>query len=222
MALMPATRCPECDEPVSLLARECGRCGAPNSTRRTVMVAAAVVGAILAAGVLAGVFVLRGESPTDGEGRPVVSSESGDFAWLTKAMSDCDLEAEKEPGVLHFMVTPLVDDPTDEPGWRRIALNDIGNGILISAENMIAGLKRGALKITKDQYVLAVRAESTKVVLRWSPSSGVKRFATKDSDGLASFQVQFQKPDGTGGSSWGALFKRQPGTCYWVNAIVRR
>jgi len=221
MSQMRATNCPECGEPVSLLARECSHCGAPNPARRTVTVVAAALGAVLIAGAVAIAIVMTGESPTSKDGRPVAAGGGGDFAWLTKAMSDCDAEAAKEPGILHFMVTPLVDDPKDDPGWRRIALNDIGNAILLSAENTIAGLKRGALKMTKDEYVLAVRDDATSVVFRWSPSSGVKRFATKDSGGPAAFKVQFQKRDGGGGNNWGASFERQPGTCYWVNAIIR-
>ena len=219
---MLETRCQECSAPVSPLARACSYCGAPNPARRTVTIAAAALGALLIAGAVATAIVLYGgRSSTSPDGTPVASGQAGSFAWLTKAMSDCDAEAAKEPSVLHFMVTPLVDDPSDDPGWRRIALNDIGNAILISAENTIAGLARGALKITKNEYVLAVRDDATNVVFRWSPSTGVKRFATKEAGGPAAFKVQFQKRDGTGGINWGASFQRRPGTCYWVNAIVR-
>ena len=218
---MRTIHCPGCGEPVLLLARACGHCGAPNPARRTVTVVAAALGAVLIAAAVATAIVLRGESSAGRDGTPVASGPGGNFGWLTKAMDECDAEAAKEPGILHFMVTPLVDDPKDDAGWRRIALNDIGNAILLSAENTIAGLNRGALKITKDEYVLAVRDDATGVVFRWSPSSGVKRFATKDAGGPTAFKVQFQKRDGGGGNNWGASFKRQPGTCYWVNAIIR-
>jgi hypothetical protein len=211
---MFATQCQDCGAPVPLLARDCPHCGAPNATRRTLALAAAVAAAVAAAAIIALAIVLRGGS---GNG----TSAGGDFAWLTKAMETCDEEAKREPDVLHFLVIPVVDDPPDEPGWRRIQRNEIGNAILLSGEDAVAGLKRGALKLSKDEYVLAIRNEATNVVLRWNPASGVKRFSTKDTSGVAGFRVQFQRPDGSGGGNWGATFKREPGNCYWVNAILR-
>jgi hypothetical protein len=208
---MNTSQCPECGEPVSWLARVCARCGAANPTRRTIMVVASALSAVLVAGVVALMTVLRTER----------TPEDGDFAWLTKAMEDCDKEAEKETNLLHLMVIPLVDEPKDDAGWRRASLNDIGNAILLSGENAIAGLKRGALRISREEYVLAVRDETSSTVFRWSPSVGVKRFVTKDASAVESFKVQFQKRDGTARDEWGAAFKRQIGNCYWVNAIIR-
>jgi hypothetical protein len=208
---MKPSQCLECGEPVSWFARACARCGAANPARRTLVVVAAALVAVLVAGVVALTTVLLSER----------APGTDDFAWLSKAMEECDKEAEKEPALLHLMVIPLVDEPRDDAGWRRASLNDIGNAILLSGENAIAGLKRGALRMSKEEYVLAVRDEATGVIFRWSPSVGVKRFVTKDASAVESFKVQFQKRDGTGGSEWGAAFKRQAGNCYWVNAIIR-
>ena len=70
--------------------------------------------------------------------------------------------------------------------------------------------------------MLAMRDEATGVVLKWSPSVGVKRFSTRDAQAVEAFKVQFQSRDGAGGANWGASFQRQKGNCYWVNAIIRR
>jgi hypothetical protein len=213
MAGIFAPHCPNCGEPVSWLAGACGYCGAPNPARRTLAIAAAATGAVLLAAVIAAVVVFR-TAPGVVEG--------GDYAALETAMKACDEEAGKEPDTLHFMVLPLVDDPPDDPGWRRISLNEAGNGFLISAADALAGLRRGALKISRQEYVLAMRDEATNVVIRWSPSVGVKRFSSRDAPAVDKFRLQFQSRDGVGGADWGALFARQRGNCYWVNAILRR
>ncbi len=75
-------------------------------------------------------------------------------------MKQCDEQATKESKGLHFLVIPLVDEPRDEPGWRRISINDIGNAILIKAEDMMAGLQRKALRLSADEYVFSARNET--------------------------------------------------------------
>ncbi|MGH6768667.1 MAG: hypothetical protein ACRECO_06550 [Xanthobacteraceae bacterium] len=214
------TTCPECGESVALSAGACANCGAPNPARRT-LIKIGLWGSALAALVVlaaAALIVMRPATLPDGtDAKP-----DDDLAWLTEAMKKCDEDATKDPSTLHLMVIPLVDQAKDEPGWRRISLNDIGNAILIKAEDMLAGLKRDALRISKTEYIVAVRNETTKEIYKWSPSVGVKRFSTPNADAIEQFKIQFQPRNGMGGLDWGAVFSRQKGNCYWVNAIILR
>jgi hypothetical protein len=221
---MKTIDCPNCGAPVSLLARSCSYCGAPNRRRLAVIIAGAVGAAVVAAVVAAAVIVVLGRSPqseaTSAAGRSITGT-GDDFAWVSKAMEDCDRQAQKETGTLQFLVIPLVDEPRDDRGWRRISLNDIGNAILINGEDAIAGLKRRALRLATTQYVFSARDEATKVVYRWNPSTGVKHFVIAEAKPIESFKVQFESRDAGRAANWGATFVRTPGNCYWVNAILR-
>src|SRR5262249_42886080 len=146
----------------------------------------------------------------------------GDFSWLETAMAQCDEQATNEPKALHYLVVPLVDQPRDDIGWQRISINDIGNAILIKGDDMMAGLRRKALRLSTDEYVFSARIESTKDVLTWKPSSGVRKFVINDASEIYQFRVQFQSNDAARAVNWGAIFDRQPGNCYWVNAILRQ
>jgi hypothetical protein len=119
-------------------------------------------------------------------------------------------------------VTPLVDEPRDEAGWRRISLNDIGNAILLNGEDALAGLRRKALRLSTEEYTFSARDEATRSIFSWKPSVGVRKFVNEDASGIQQFKVQFQSPDVARAINWGAAFERVAGNCYWVNAILRR
>lgn len=219
---MSSTDCGHCGEPIPKGARACGYCGAPVQARRSpiVLVAAAVVLGLVAVGVVA--LMMPSRSPTQNEAVVDQSqSQSADFAWLEAAMKQCDEEAAKDPKGLHFLVIPMTDEPRDDAGWRRISINEIGNGILINSEDMLAGLRRKALRIATEEYTFSTRNETTRDVLTWKPSVGVRKFVLNDASGIEQFKVQFQSNDASRTINWGATFKRQEGNCYWVNAILR-
>jgi zinc ribbon protein len=217
---MSSTDCQHCGEPIPSGARACGYCGAPVRARRSVLGIVAVLSVLVLAAVAVAIFLLAGRSPSP-EGAAVDQRAGGDFAWLEAALKQCDAEAGKDPKGLHYLVIPLVDEPRDEPGWRRISINDIGNAILISAEDMLAGLRRKALRISTDDYVFSARNEATKDILTWKPSKGVRKFVINDASGIGQFRVQFQSSDAARAINWGTTFERQAGNCYWVNAILR-
>jgi hypothetical protein len=68
--------------------------------------------------------------------------------------------------------------------------------------------------------VFGIRDEGTSTIYKWSPSTGVKRFSTADSDAIENFKVQFLTREKTSELNWGATFVRRKGNCYWVNAII--
>jgi hypothetical protein len=213
--------CPNCGSEVGFLARTCGRCGAPNPARRNGVIVIAAVAVLGVAIVVAAAVALRSAGQPEPGAAEQRAAAAGDFSWLEKALKDCDAEAAKLENALHFLVTPLVDEPTDEAGWRRISTNDIGNAILIKSEDMLAGLKRKALRLSTDQYVFSARVEASKAVLTWKPAVGVKKFVYENAADMTDFRVQFQPRDASRAPNWGAPFKRLAGNCYWVNAILR-
>jgi hypothetical protein len=225
---MSLTDCRSCGEPIPKGARACGYCGAPNPVRRSLLPIVAALVALCLAAVGVAALLLTGRSPDQagtgtgtGTGTAVDQRAGGDFGWLEAAMKQCDEQAAKETKGLHYLVTPLIDEPPDEPGWRRIAINDIGNAILINSEDMLAGLRRKALRISTGEYVFSARNEATKDILTWKPSSGVRKFVINDASGIEQFKIQFQSNDAARAINWGSTFVRQEGNCYWVNAILR-
>jgi hypothetical protein len=214
------TDCRHCGEPLPKGARACGYCGAPVQARRSGLLIAGAL-AVLALAAVAVAFLLLGRSTPNQEGTAVDQRASGDFNWLEVAMKQCDEQATNDQKGLHFLVIPMVDEPRDEPGWRRISINDIGNAILVNSEDALAGLRRKALRISTDEYVFSARNEVTKDVLTWKPSTGVRKFVVNDASAIGQFRVQFQSNDASRAINWGATFERQAGNCYWVNAILR-
>jgi hypothetical protein len=217
---MNSTDCQHCGEPILKGARTCDYCGAPVRARRSVFTIVVVLSVLCLAAVAVAIVLLAGRSPNQ-EGAAVDQRTGGDFGWLEAAMKQCDEQATKDPKGLHFLVIPLIDEPRDEPGWRRISINDIGNAILINSEDMLAGLRRKALRVGTDDYVFSARNETTKDILTWKPSSGVRKFVINDASGIGQFRVQFQSGDASRAINWGSTFERQEGNCYWVNAILR-
>jgi len=133
---------------VFLLARICARCGARNKSRTVAIAIAAALSIVVVAGAVA---VLRGQwLPAGAELRPAVSTPSAssdDFGWLSAAMAECDAEAAKAANTLEFLVIPLKSTPGDAELWRKKSLNDIGNAILLTADDMLDGLKSGTLSV---------------------------------------------------------------------------
>jgi len=206
---MIKSECPNCGSVVPAFASSCGACGAPNRSRiGTIAVAGALV-ALMAAVAVAAFVVLRWQQ----EG-------ATDLGWLSKAMTDCDAEAEKAPDTLHFLVVPMLSAPADDALWRKSSLNEIGNAILLRQRETLDGLADQSLVIALEQYEFSVRDEKTSAVYKWSPSVGVKKFLVSGGVQIQEFKIQFkttQKPDE---NAWGAPFLHNKGTCYWVNAII--
>jgi hypothetical protein len=221
---MIATDCPNCGGGVSAFARACVRCGARNKSRTVAIAIAVALAVVVVAGAVTALALLRGQwLPMGARQQPAVSTRpaSGDeFGWLSAAMMECDAEAAKEVSTLEFLVIPLKSPPGDTAQWRSKSLNDIGNAILLTADETLDGLKRGALSLSAEQYLFSIRDEATGVIYKWSPSAGVKKFLTAEADSIEHFKVQFQLGGKTSDTNWGAAFVRRKGNCYWVNAIL--
>jgi hypothetical protein len=207
---MVTTDCPNCGNPVFILAGACTRCGSRNRARIGVIaVAGSLLLLLLAVGIATIVYLRwdRISAPTD-------------FTWLMTAMEQCDTEAEKAPDTLHFLVIPMASAADDDEAWKGKSLNDIGNAILLRQSDTLEGLKSGSLRIATEQYEFNVRDEKTSAVYKWSPSVGVKKFLVPDAAQVTEFKVQFKTRQKTNDAAWGAVFQHRKGTCYWVNAII--
>ena len=201
--------CQTCGYPVPILASACRRCGAPNATRLSALAVAGSLLLLVAAIAIAAIVAIRW-----------VPLEPGDFTWLTKAMTECDGEAEEEPATVHFLVVPMASAPAEDERWKAKSLNDIGNAILLTQRDTIGGLEDGTLRISTEQYEFSVRDEATGGVYNLSPSVGVKKFLVPDGDQIKEFKVQFRTGQTANEAAWGAAFQHRQGTCYWVNAII--
>jgi hypothetical protein len=216
---MISTLCRNCGARVRKWAAACSRCGAPNPARRRFVVVAALSLVLLA--VVGAALVVLANGVLSRREPAAIQGADGNYAWLETAMKQCDAQAASNAKGLHYLVTPLIDEPRDDTGWRRISINDIGNAILIKSVDMLAGLRRKALRISGDEYVFSARNEKTKDILTWKPSKGVRKFVINEASDIEEFKIQFQSTDAARAINWGASFVRQPGNCYWVNAILR-
>jgi len=222
------SECPNCGDRISVLESSCSGCGAPGGARTARMVIGGALAVLLiAVGISAIVVVgghrlpvtVRADAPAGQHG---AAGSADDFAWLTTAMSTCETDAEKDTDTLHFLVIPLAPAQSDDAQWRAKALNDVGNAVLLSSDDAVAGLKDGTLRIFPGQYDFRVLDQAANAVYKWKPSDGVANFSTMDSGAIALFKVQFLTLKNTGDAQWGTAFVRQSGTCYWVSAVIGR
>jgi hypothetical protein len=219
-------QCAWCDAEVPLMARACPECGAVNPARRTVFGAAATA-AVLVPAIAIAVYaatrwdrpLIPGDSPAELAlpSQPVAGSDA-DFAWLSAAMKACDDKAAAEPNTLHVLVIPVAFDPKDLEQWRRRALNRIGNAMVLSSEDTLAGLRSKALSIAPGEYTFSVRDEKTQAVRKWERATGVKWFSAPEGENVASIKMQYRPRDQGRDDSWGNPLAHQKGNCYWVNA----
>jgi hypothetical protein len=173
----------------------------------------AALSALLSVVVGAGMVLLAG-GPADRRGAAVTQPPDGDYGWLEAAMKQCDEQAAQGPKAVHYLVTPLIDEPRDDVGWRRISINDIGNAILINSDDMLAGLRQAFDQ--PNECVFSVRNEVNPDL---KPSAGVRKFVINDAEDITQFgpvqSATLRSP------LLGRNHERQPGNCYWVNAILR-
>jgi hypothetical protein len=172
------------------------------------LAAAAALSLAIAIGITTFVFPHR-QQPATGN----------DFAWLTKAMDDCDAEATKQQSTLYFLIVPLASRTEDEPQWRSQSLNEIGNATLLSADVALEGLRSQALRISVEDYSFNVRDQAN-TLYNWRASAGAARLAIPNAESIEGFNVQFQTRRRTADTAWGNAFVRRRGNCYWVNAII--
>jgi hypothetical protein len=219
--------CPNCGGETLVLARTCHHCGAPLALRMAGILVAGALALLLVAIVVAVVVVARWYqlAAATQSGAPaeqqVAAVSTADLGWLTTAMSECDAEARADRDAFHFLVTPLVPVAKDIEPWRAKSINDAGTGILLRADDTLAGLRSGTLRIYPTDYGFSIFDEAGNTVHKWRPVVGVAKFSAADVGPISTFKVQFRTSHGGGSDpDRGGSFNRLDGSCYWVNAII--
>jgi hypothetical protein len=219
--------CPNCGGGTLVLAKACPHCGTAIGLRLAGMMVAGALVLLLAAIVIALVVVLSGHrlaaatesgAPADEQ---IAAGATADVSWLATAMSGCDAEAKTDLGALHFLVTPLVSVAKDVAPWTAKSINDVGNGILLRADDTLGGLKSGTLRIYPADYGFSILDQVSDTVHKWRPSVGVAKFSAAGAGSISTFKVHFRTSHSGLDAEWGGSFNRQDGSCYWVNAIIR-
>jgi hypothetical protein len=213
-------RCEHCGETIGWLEPSCRTCGARNAARRGLIGTAAAVLFLLAA-LAAAILVATREQPLIGGTPPPdqAAAPDDDFAWLSAMMKNCDDNAAQDRGSKHFLVIPLVADAGRAGELQELRLNTIGNAIVLTGTDTIAALKRGAARISPDEYVFRIKDDATGAVQEWDAATGVKWLATTDGGAIKDFKMQFKTRNKGSDNDWGNTLKRQDGECYWVNAL---
>jgi predicted RNA-binding Zn-ribbon protein involved in translation (DUF1610 family) len=218
--------CPNCGAATLVLARACRHCGAALKLRMAGMLVAGALALLLVAIVAAVVVLLSWHQLAAATESGALADEqiaavsTADFSWLITAMSECDADAKADQGTFHFLVTPLVSVANDIEPWRAKSINDAGGGILLRAEDMLAGLKSGALQIYPADYGFSIFDEDGNALHKWRPTAGVAKLSAADVAPISTFKVQFRTSHSGGDPDSGGSFNRLSGSCYWVNAII--
>jgi hypothetical protein len=208
------------------MARTCPDCGGPLALRAAGLLVAGALVLLLVAIVVAVAEVLfwhqLAAATESGEAadEQIATISTADLNWLATAMSGCDAEAKADTGVLHFLVTPLVSVAKDTAPWRAKSINDAGNGILLRADDTLAGLKSGTLRLYPADYGFSIFGDDGNTIRKWRPAVGVAKFSAADAGPIPTFKVQFRTSHSGGDPDWGGSFTRLDGSCYWVNAII--
>jgi hypothetical protein len=219
--------CAACGADVAMLARFCPECGAPNPARRTVVGTVIALAVLVPAIAVAIYAATRWEQPLIPGDRladePLpsqpVPGRDDNFDWLALAMKACDEKATAEPNALHILVVPIAYDAATVELWRRVALNRIGNALILPGDEILGALRRKNLSIATQSYVFSIRDEKSGNIRKWDAATGVKWFSIADAGELTLFRMQY-RPGGRGrDDSWGNTVVHQKGNCYWVNAL---
>jgi hypothetical protein len=218
--------CPNCGAGTPLLARTCSQCGGQLALRMAGLLVAGALVLLAVAIVIALVVLLRwhqlaaATESGDAADEQIATISTDDLSWLASAMSGCDAEAKTNQGVLHFLVTPLVSVAKDLAPWQAKSINDAGNGILLRADDTLAGLKSGELRIYPADYGFSIFDEAGNTIQKWRPATGVAKFSAATAGPISTFKVQFRTAHSDSDPNWGGSFNRLNGSCYWVNAII--
>jgi hypothetical protein len=230
--------CPECGAAARPFARTCPHCGADapvGLTRLTVVAGFGIaIVFIIALGVAhlwhrltqwreANMAQIQNAPALFGPPAPTARSyPAADFAWVEKAMADCDSEAGKHLDALYFLVLPLTSADGNLQRWSLLSLGQIGETVtLLPSRDALAGLKSGSLTLYKGQFVFSILEPSTNVTYSWKPATGVSEFVAHDAIAIKSFKPGLLIVGVDRDTAWATTPAPQRPACYWVSALLR-
>ena len=194
-----------------------------------IVVAAVAVLALMALGLLFWGLKSRevaSVSGTEQSGTPAATNvrpaAPADIPAITKAMSDCDAAAARDPDSLYFLVLPMRSaDPADR-SWSALALQTVGSSYqLLSAKDALDGLRNNRLTLRPDRYTFSALDTESGQTYSWTSATGMSRLSRRESGATKSLKVGFDFSEQQAGAQWSAEFKRERGICYWLSALIR-
>jgi len=194
-----------------------------------IVVAAVAVLALMALGLLFWGLKSRevaSVSGTEQSGTPAATNvrpaAPADIPAITKAMSDCDAAAARDPDSLYFLVLPMRSaDPADR-SWSALALQTVGSSyLLLSAKDALDGLRNNRLTLRPDRYTFSALDTEGGQTYSWTSATGMSRLSRRESGATKTLKVGFDFSEQQAGAQWSAEFKRERGICYWLSALIR-
>jgi len=194
-----------------------------------IVVAAVAVLALMALGLLFWGLKSRevaSVSGTEQSGTPAATNvrpaAPADIPAITKAMSDCDAAAARDPDSLYFLVLPMRSaDPADR-SWSALALQTVGSSyLLLSAKDALDGLRNNRLTLRPDRYTFSALDTEGGQTYSWTSATGMSRLSRRESGATKTRKVGFDFSEQQAGAQWSAEFKRERGICYWLSALIR-
>jgi hypothetical protein len=149
-------------------------------------------------------------------------SAAAPFAWLSRAMENCEKTAAANQEALFFLVVPLAATGKYDQSWSARALESFGSTTLFKSQDALDALNIGALRISTEPIVFHVLDVATSNAHRWHSVSGVSKLSSKEIASDGPFRVRFQTAPGDAAPEWNSVTAEGKGTCHWVFVLMRR
>jgi hypothetical protein len=144
-----------------------------------------------------------------------------DFAWIERAMTDCEGEAIKHLDALYFLVTPLTAVDNNIQRWSQRALGQIGDSItLLASKDALSGLRDGTLALYPGQFVFSIIEPTTNVTYQWKPAVGVTEFVTPEAVSIKSFKPGLRLVGPSKDTLWANSSANPHPACFWITALL--
>lgn len=183
---------------------------------RRIVIAASIVWLIVIAAGAAVYFSWRIKPSV----KAVPAGSDKQFAWLIKALDACEAEAARYPQSLYFMVVPLAASGAGDD-IRSRALETIGPATLLESKVALDGLESGALRISRDQFILHALDVESNAVHRWNSASGVSTLSERANRSKGPFKIRLQTGPNDN-ADWSLVTADGVATCHWVFAVLLR
>jgi hypothetical protein len=231
--------CAECGAIAWPFARACRRCGAdvPARSAQTTILVGLAISIVLLVAVLGAnrlwhrLIAWRETNLVQIQNAPALfgppgptahSTPAADFAWIEKAMVDCDSEAGKHLDALYFLVLPLASAEGSVRRWSLLSLGQIGDSVtLLTSKDALAGLRNGSLTLYKGQFEFSIVEPTTNVSYNWKPATGVSEFITQEAIAIKSFKPGLRIVGVDRDFAWATTPAPQRAACYWISALLR-
>ena len=146
-----------------------------------------------------------------------------DIPAITKAMSDCDAAAAKDPDSLYFLVLPMRPADPNDRSWSARALQTVGSSyLLLSAKDALDGLRDNRLTLRPERYTFSALDTESGQTYSWTSATGLSRLSRRESSAVKTLKLGFDFSEAQAGAQWSAEFKRERGICYWLSALIRQ